>query len=123
MSSVSAADRLIKKKEDVFIKGQGDLWDVVDEVIKVWLELRPTEYQSSVIDIRETRETLSDPVFGTVSKRKTKGTGDLRRTLDVPVFIELTLRRLFTADELPYDRAWYEQLWRRYPMFRVSEKV
>jgi len=122
MSSISAADRLIKKKQAVFEKGgSGDLWEVVDEVLLVWKELRPKEYESSIIAMDFTRESLDDKEFA--SAKRTKGSGDLRRTIDVPVFFETVLRRIFTIDELPYNKKWYEKLWKRYPAMRVSEKI
>ncbi len=123
--NVMAADRLIKAKEKAFEgaskKVDSPVWEVLDEVIKVWEELRPGEYKSSIIDIDWTRGMLDDKEFGRAGD--TKGTGDLRRTLDVPVFVELTMRRLFTTDELPFDKSWYKELWKRVPRFRVSQKI
>ena len=119
--SVSAADRLISKKKEVFEKGSGDLWEVVDELIKVWRELRPIEWDSSIIDMDYTRDVLDDKKYATA--KGTKGSGNLRRTLDVPVFFETVLRRLFTIEELPFDKEYYAALWKKYPMFRVSEKL
>jgi len=126
--NVIAADHLIKFKKKAHeysgkAKAEDPLWSVVEEVIKTWHELRPSEYKSSIIDLDATRSELHDKEFGSVSKEKTKGSGNLRRTLDVPVFVEMVLRRLYTTDELPFDKEWYGALWRKFPVFRVSEKI
>lgn len=122
--NVMAADHLIKMKKDRHLNsgmkrtGTDPVWEVLDEVIKVWKKQRPTEWRSSIIDLKEIKDNLKDKTLG-----KTAKTGAMRRTLDVPVFIELVMRHLYTIDELPFDKKWYRELWKRHPEFRVAEKL
>lgn len=123
MEAVRLADRLIRaKRENNSDKDSTrSFWRVIDEVIDVWKETRPDEWRATIIDISETRDaTYND--YGEARKENTKGTGTIRRTLDVPEFVEKAIRFLYSVDELPFNKEWYTELWKRYPEFRVSKR-
>lgn len=114
---VALADYLITLKQ----QNQTDFWPVMDAVIEAFQKKFPHKWAAYVIDIEDTRRnTYND--FGEAKKSKTKGTGNLRRTLDLPYFVDRAMRMLYSADELPFDKAFYHEVWKRYPMFRVSAK-
>ena len=120
--NVSEADRLLKVKKHAHEKvstrtGDSPVWDVLEEVYKGWKKLRPHEYKSSIIEIQEERDLLKDKKYG---QTKTKS---MRRILDIPVYIELVMRQLYTIEELPFDKEWYRALHRKIPIFRVAEKL
>lgn len=114
-SSVAAADKLIELKK----KNQNDIWPVVDELINIWSSLHPIEWKSIIVDIESSRSRRYND-FG--SAPDTQGSGDLRRRLDIPEPIEKAIRKLYSVEELPFDKKWYNKLWKRYPDFRISDK-
>ena len=109
-SDVARADRLISLKK----KHEGDFWPVIDEVVKMWTEKHPTTWKATIYEIEEDKRTRATR-YGSNSAKS------LRCTVDIPMWIEGVIRRLYSIDELPFDKEWYHHLWRRYPMFRVAE--
>jgi len=123
--AVQLADRLIKAKRKYTLTESDpskSFWKVIDEVLAVWKATRPDEWQATIIELDETRKSTYNQ-WGEARKESTKGSGHLRRTVDIPVFFERAVRYLYSVDELPFNKEWYQKLWERYPEFRVSEKL
>ena len=93
----------------------------MDAVVSLFISRFPDKWESYVIYMDDTRKSTYNK-YGAAKKSKTKGTGDMRRTLDIPLFVDRAMRMLYSADELPFDKGFYHEVWKRYPMFRVSEK-
>jgi len=123
LSSVAAADRLIELKRKGIDRTEGTkgtFWDAIDEIIKIWMTKNPIEYQSHIIDIKENREKQGTK-FGT--KKSPSGyTSQMRRKLDIPFFVERTIRMLYSTEELEMDKKFFDEFWKRYPQFRISER-
>ena len=102
------------------IKQQGDPWAVIDELIKYWLKKTPEEAEAVKIDVADQREMLIDKEYGS-----TTGGKDLERrfTLLFPTTLSLWIRKVFGTDELPFDRKFYKEFAKRYPGFKIPEKV
>ena len=97
------------------LKNTKDPWEVMDFIVQSWIETRPTEYQSIVIEILETKDnTYND--FGESKK------GNLRRTVDLPVYVERVFRILYKDTDFVFDKNFYRKIWTRYPIFRVSKR-
>ena len=107
---VKRADFLI----DLKIKNQGDVWPVIDAVVNMWMEKHETTWKATIIEIEQEKDTRATKYGSNKAK-------SLRQTVDIPMWIEGVIRRLYSVDELPFDKEWYKQLWRRYPAFRVAE--
>jgi len=112
--AIQAADTLIRMKKD-----NRPIWESIEYMIKVWHKTRPTEWKSYLYYLNDIRETRIDKKFGT---SKTKGS-NLRYTLDIPEIIMSMIRKLYTADELPMDRKFFIKFARRFPAFKVVEKM
>ena len=108
---VLLADHLLDLKK----KNRYNPWPVVDAVLGAWAKRNPEEYKSTILTIEEERGTRAN-AWGS------NGDG-LRFTLDVPFWVEAVLRRVYSTDELPFDKGWYKEFWKRYPRFRVSENI
>jgi hypothetical protein len=114
---VQAADRLIE------LKKQNKLWEAVELCFEIWARRNPKEWKSflfHVDEVRETRKTTRG--FKGVSRDKETG-GYTQYLLDIPQDVVYMLRKLYTPDELPMDKKFFNQLARRFPKFRVSHKV
>jgi hypothetical protein len=111
---VYAANLVMKTKNN---KGH---WDVIDKLVKIWVERTPGEFKGFKVHLEGTRETLADPKFG-----QTKGGKDMERRLIImlPQPLQLMIRSVYKADELPFDRKFFREFARRYPFFKVPEKL
>lgn len=111
--AVNAADRLIAMKKT------HNVWEVIDEVFKVWSSHHPEKWKSFVWNVRDVKETRIDKKFGT---SKTKGS-NLRYYIDIPQDVIYMLRTLYTPDELPMNSKFFREFAKRFPKFKVVDKV
>jgi hypothetical protein len=108
---VAAADKLISLKHE----NQNDPWIVIDAIIEYWRKTRPTEYKSFIIETEKAKGTRAN-VYG-VNKKE-----GLRYTVDCPQWVHDVTRRLYDPEELVMGKEFWQLFWKRYPVFRVSEK-
>jgi hypothetical protein len=101
------------------------MWEVIEEVMKMWSDTNPKEYKSYLIDLQETKETgnvyslTGGKSISNVSKDLNGSL--LRHRLDIPVKVVYLIRRLYSADECPMDAEFYDEWSRRFPKTVVSE--
>lgn len=120
--AVTTADHLIEFKR----QHPNDIWLVIAEVIKAWEKTNPKQYASFIIsheDIKQSRKeyNIGTSTFTGVSKDKSTG-GLLAYTLDIPEKVVYMLRALYSAEELPFDKNFYNQFGKKFPKFRVMER-
>jgi hypothetical protein len=111
--AVGAADRLIKLKQE------NKVWESIEEIVKIWADSKPHEYQSYVLDITEIKETMYDPKFGTTRE---KGS-NLRRYLDIPDTVMKMIRLLYNPDELPMNKDFFIKWGKRFPRMMTVQKI
>jgi hypothetical protein len=111
--SVLAADRLIK------LKKENKLWESIEEIVKIWAETKPHEYRSYLVDVSQVKGAMKDPKFGTT---RTRDSG-LRRTLDIPETVMFMIRKLYSPDELPMNRKFFQAWAKKFPKMMVVEKM
>lgn len=112
VQAVEAVVHLINLKE----KSGSNPWPVIDAVLDMWRSTQPKEYQSFLINLEETRQTRFDQTFG-ASKSK-----DLRYKLDIPQKVIFMLRTIYTNEELPMDKAFFDEWFKRYKKMRIAER-
>ena len=120
-SKMQAVNKLIKLKND---KGP---WEVIAEIIRVWVKEKPEEYRSFVIGLDETKRSrkvssVGGSYFSGVTKDKSTG-GRIRYLCDIPVKVIKMIRVIYTPDELPMDKKFYNKFGRLFPDFKISEKI
>jgi len=113
------ADALIDLKK----KNQTDFWVVVDRVIEAWKSRNPKQWASHIIDVGNLRETRADKYGSNRKVKKKASIMDMRYLVDVPQWIILVLRKLYNVDELPMNKEFFREFAKRYPAFRVAEKI
>lgn len=116
--TAEAADRILK------LKKTKPMWEVIGEIIKFWASANPSEYQSFLIEIEETKRsrketTVGSKSFSGVSK---KGGSYINYMLDIPVRVYNIIRIVYTADELKMDKKFFRQFMRKFPAFKISQK-
>ena len=117
IKAVNAADRLLVLKK----KAGGDLWRVIDEVVNAWTKSSPSQYQSHLINVGQIRKTRKDERHASSTDKKTGAV--LRYTVDVPEKVVNMIRCLYNPDELPMNKKFWREFTRRYPIFRIPERI
>lgn len=102
------------------------LWDVIEEIMKMWSDTNPKEYQSYLVDLDFTKTdgkvtNIGNKKWSNVSKDLNGSI--LRHRLDIPVKVVYMIRRLYSTDECPMDSEFYDEWARRFPKTVVSEIV
>ena len=114
VDDIEFAEKIVvdKKKKDV--------WDVVDELVKVWADKAPDDVEAMAINVEQYRESLVDKEFG-----QTSGGNEMERrfTLAWPKSLMLMIRTQYKADELPFDKKFFRKFGNRYPAFKVAQKI
>ncbi|MEK6884658.1 MAG: hypothetical protein AABY22_33805 [Nanoarchaeota archaeon] len=128
MSNIVMVDNGILRKADnvelaekiIQLRKQKDAWVVIDELLKAWSKRAPEEVDAFQIQIREYRENLIDKRFG-----QTKGGKDFGRRfiLSFPKILMLMIRTQYKADELPMDSKFFAKFAKRYPFFKIPDKI
>ena len=107
--------------EDIVkIRDTKDSWAVIDKLVEVWAKKAPDDVEAMQINLEQYREAQTDSVFG-----QTKGGIDQERrfTLSFPKTLMMMIRTQYNADELPMDSEFYKEFAKRYPFFKVAQKV
>ena len=96
---VELAEKLIETKQ------KKSYWDVIDEMVHAWVSRTPEEIKALKIEVEDHRDNLVDKKFG-----QTTGGKDYERrfTLVFPITLQLMIRSLYKAEELPFDREFYQ---------------
>lgn len=98
------------------LKKKGKHWEAIDLVVNYWIQKNPKRYRSFLIEVDEKRKTRGT-VYGS---NKSKS---IRSLLDIPEDVIYTLRKLYSPQELSFDKEFYNEMYKRYPYWRVAEKL
>lgn len=113
--------RAVEHLETLKRKHGNDIWPVIEAIINLWADKKPKEWKAHLYDIEELRETRKDPKYAS-TKDKVTG-GYLRYTLDVPEKVEMMIRCVYSPEELKMDKEYYQMFARKFPQFKVSQKL
>lgn len=111
--AVEGADLLIEMKK------KNTVWEVIAKAIEIWSDSQPEKWNSALIDIKDVKETRKDKKFGT-SKSKNS---NLRHFIDLPEPVFKLIRALYHAEELPMNKEFFQEFGKRFPAFKVVEKI
>jgi hypothetical protein len=116
VNDVAAADALIRLKK----KSGSNPWPVIEKCLEIWEKKHPQKYQSYVLYLDTIRETRKDKKFGSTTDAATGGI--LRYTIDFPVHVMQMIRVMYSPDELPMNKEFFDAFGKRFPKFRIAEK-
>ena len=117
INDANFVESVIKLKQ----KSGSKPWPVIEALFNYWASKNPREYQSFIINIENIRKTRKDPKYGSSTDKETGGI--LRYTLDIPQEVMFMLRKVYDVDELPMDREFFIEFARRFPRFKVAQKL
>ena len=99
-------------KPDTLFSDGGD--KIMTVLVSMWQDLYPEESKQWMEDRKEYQDNELES-----SEQIRKETG--RSLASVPMFFHTTLKALFKDEEM--DREYYKKLVKKYPMFRMTNKV
>ena len=114
LADVELAEDIVKTRN------QKDHWAVIDKLIKTWEERTPDEVQAIKINLSQYKESLDDKEFGQTRLGKEQ---ERRFSLVFPLQLQNMIRTLYSADDVPFSKEFYREFSKRYPRFRVAEKI
>lgn len=102
------------------LRASGDMWAVIEELVKFWGKNAKDDEEAMRINLDQYRETQSDSKFAT-----TTGGKDMERRfiMAMPKTLTLLIRTQYKADELPFDRDFYQKFATKFPFFKVAEQI
>lgn len=95
-------------------------WPVVEECLKVFASSNPTHYRSHLVYLDETKRTRANKFASAHDK---KNDGYIRYIADIPEKVIMMIRTLYSPDELPMDKQFFREFAKRFPQYRVAEKL
>ena len=102
-------------------KNSSNPWPVIEACFNFWAKQSPTRYRSYLVSINDVRETRKEKKFASTTDRVTGGI--LRYTLYIPEEVILMIRCIYNESELPMDRKFFMEFARRFPRFKIAEKL
>lgn len=112
---IDSVDKLIDLKKE----SGSNPWPVIEKLFELWKISKPTEWKSYIIYIKETRDTRKDKKFA-CGKEKFN---PVRYTLDIPQWIMLAIRMIYSKEELPMDKVFFRHFAKHFPKFKIAEKI
>ena len=113
-SGVSLAEKVAEMKR------QGKTWDIIDLLVESWTkENDGKEFAAYKGFLEETREVQRDRKFGRTENQDQ----DRRYIISMPEQLMYMIRGVFRPKELIMDREFFLDFAKRYPFFRIPEKL
>lgn len=112
-TDVNAVDKIIE------LRDTKSVWDVIDELVQIWSERTPEEFQGLKVTIDDLRETRKDRKYGKTDDKNM----DRRLTMVFPITLQAWIRKIYSVEELPFDQKFLREFAQRYKGFRVPEKL
>ena len=116
---LNAVERLFALKE----KSGSNPWPVVEECFKIWESTNPTEWRAFLYELEDTKKTRRDKFASSDPRKDKRFGGILRYTLDVPEKVINMIRCVYSHEELPMDRQFFQEFAKRFPKTKVAEKI
>lgn len=119
LSDIRAVDNLFRIKK----RNTGNPWPVIEEILKMWeaKAKQLNQWNSYLYNLESTKETRKNK-YAASDADEVHG-GILRYTLDIPEFVVYAIRMVYNVDELPMDKKFNHEFARRFPNFKVAEKI
>jgi len=99
----------------------GAPWPAIELIVSFFKKQKPKRYQSHLVQVRDLRETRKDQRFASTTDKVTGGI--LRYTLDIPSDIIYMIRKVYSEEELPMNREFFTEFAKRYPEWKVAQKL
>lgn len=112
-SDVDAIEYVLK------LRKERDPWEVIEELIRIWMVKNPGEFQGFKIHLKDVKETRQDPKFGQTPDKNM----ERRLTIVFPLTLQSLIRKVYSVEELPFDRNFFQEFAMRFRMFQIPEQL
>lgn len=121
ISHIRAVERLEKLKKE----SGSNPWPVIKECFKVWSATGPKKWDSYLVYLQGVKDSRKETVVGNkrwrgVSKDNEQG-GLVSYTIDMPEPVNRMIRAIYSPEELPMNKEFFEEFGKRFPSMRVRE--
>ncbi|MBU1077436.1 MAG: hypothetical protein KKH98_09100, partial [Spirochaetes bacterium] len=96
---------------------------VIEAIFETWEKTHPREYKSHVIYIKDVKDTRRDKFASSDPRKDPVHNGILRYTLDIPERVIYMIRKVYNATELPMNREFFLTFAKKFPKYKVAEKL
>jgi hypothetical protein len=102
------------------LKNNKDKWIVINALVNEWAKRDKEEFKAFRLQIDDVRRGLYDKKYG-----QTSGDKNMERRLTVifPESLYFMIRSVYKVGELQMDRAFYQEFAKKFPFFRVPDKI
>lgn len=126
ISVVDGPKNKIRDSSDVLLaekiigmKSNKNPWEVIGELVDAWMKRTPEEFNAYKTYIEDTRRVQIDSKYG-----KTRNQDHDRRFMLVfPEPLMAMIRAVYKPADLPMDKEFFREFARRFPFFRIPEKI
>lgn len=112
--------RAVQRLEQLKKESGSNPWPVIEECFKVWEDTNPTAWKAFLVNVTDTRNTRANKYASVYDK---KNGGYLRYTLDIPEKVMYMIRCIYNEQELVMDKKFFHEFARRFPKYKVAEKI
>lgn len=113
-ASVSLADKILAMKR------KGKTWEIIDEMVSAWIDKNDgREFAAFKAYLNDAREVQQDKKFGRTKNQDQ----DRRYVLSMPQELMFMIRSIFKPTELIMDTEFFIDFAKRYPVFRIPDKL
>ena len=120
LEHLRAVSHLFKLKE----KNGSNPWPVIEECFKVWASKEPNTWKSYLVRLDNIKQTRANKFASVEDTSDTATDGaTLRYTLDIPEQVMFMVRCIYSPDELPMDKRFFEEFAKHFPTHVVPDKL
>lgn len=114
--------------DEVFKAKRQNPWRAIELIVEAWATKKPKQFAAYDKYIGDTRENLADKKYGLTKDSSRNGRvsdrgHDRRLKLIMPVDVERMIRVVFNTQELVMDKEFFDEFARRFPFFKIPEKL
>lgn len=113
INDVSLADKVLDLRKNK------NPWRVIEQLVAAWEERSPEDFIGFKAQIKDTRDNQVDSKFARTRNQDM----DRRLVVVLPQTLHDMIRSMFTPQEFPMDKKFFIEFARRFPFFKVPEKL
>ncbi len=112
-SAIDTVDKILEMKKTK------DPWEVVDQLVQIWYAKSPEEAQGVLVQVEDLKDTRKDQTFAETDDK------NMNRRLIVlfPLALQALIRKVYTVEELPFNKPFFREFAKRYQAFQIPEKL
>lgn len=114
---VDIADYLVEMAHGrpKYIDGKKD-WEVVDNLVKLWMTMRPSEARQFKKELDKFKGSLDDEEFATGDR------GEMRVMISIPQYLERLIKAVYPMTQVQ-DRDFAMEFAKRYKGFQIPDRL